>query len=473
MNKALYLKFLMGYLIIAIAGFFLVTAGGSFLIEKHLERIISEDLYQEAHNIAQNDVVVNNISSSSLEIIKETLSVISNYQDAIIWVINSNGKIILSTRTDISPSSPINIQDFDATQWGSNYYQVGNFYDYFDHTRLSVIAPITSEMTTKGYIAIHYPMSSLYQHRSSLLLIVQLLFLAFYALTFILILIYRKYVYRPLEQITKGASEYASGNLSYKIPVDSEDEMGYLANTLNYMSDKLNKNGEYQRKFISNVSHDFRSPLTSIKGYINAMLDGTIPSDMQEKYLKIIAYESERLEKLTRSLLTLNELDIQKRMTHIRRFDINSIIKATSATFEGICTERKILLELILHGRELYVRGDVEQIQQVLYNLLDNAIKFSNDSSSIIIETTEKNDKIFVSVKDHGCGIPKESLPKIWERFYKTDSSRGKDRKGTGLGLSIVKEIIHTHGQNINVISTPGVGTEFIFTLEKAKEKTK
>ena len=201
------------------------------------------------------------------------------------------------------------------------------------------------------------------------------------------------------------------------------------------------------------------------------MLDGTIPPEMQEKYLKIIDYESSRLEKLTRSLLTLNELDVQKRMMHMRRFDINDVIKTTAATFEGICTQRKILLELILSGRELYARADMEQIQQVLYNLLDNAIKFSFDNSSIIIETTEKNDKIFVSVKDHGIGIPKESISKIWERFYKSDTSRGKDRKGTGLGLSIVKEIILAHGQNINVISTPEVGTEFIFTLEKAKEK--
>lgn len=471
MNKALYLKFLTGYIILAIAGFFIITAGGSFLVEKHLERIISEDLYQGAHDIAKSDVMVNDISSSNLDEVRNILSVIADYQDSIVWIINNNGEIILSTRKDISPSSPINIEDFDTTRWGSNYYQIGDFYGYFNDTRLSVIAPITSDMTTKGYVSIHYPMSSLYQQRSSLLLIIQLLFLVIYGLTFLLLIIYRKYVHHPLEQITKGASEYASGNLAYKIPVHSEDEMGYLANTLNYMSDKLNKNGEYQRKFISNVSHDFRSPLTSIKGYVNAMLDGTIPLEMQEKYLKIIAYESERLEKLTRSLLTLNELDIQKRMTHFRRFDINDVIKTTAATFEGTCTERKILLELILHGRELYARADMEQIQQVLYNLLDNAIKFSNDGSSIIIETTEKNEKIFVSVKDHGCGIPKESIHRIWDRFYKTDASRGKDRKGTGLGLSIVKEIIHAHGQNINVISTPGVGTEFIFTLEKAREK--
>ena len=153
----------------------------------------------------------------------------------------------------------------------------------------------------------------------------------------------------------------------------------------------------------------------------------------------------------------------------LKRFDINETIKTTANTFEGICTERKIRLELILSGRELFVWADMEQIQQVLYNLLDNAIKFSEDNSSIILETTEKNGTVFVSVKDHGCGIPKESLSKIWDRFYKTDSSRGKDRKGTGLGLSIVKEILNAHNQNINVISTEGVGTEFIFTLEKAR----
>lgn len=318
-------------------------------------------------------------------------------------------------------------------------------------------------------MAVHYLMSDLYQSRSSLLWIIQLLFVVTYLLVAVLFIFYSFHVRKPLNEITKGASEFANGNLSYQIPVDSENELGYLAQNLNYMADKLNRNGEYQRQFISNISHDFRSPLTSIKGYVEAMIDGTIPVEMQEKYLKIISYEAERLEKLTRGLLTLNELDIQKRMLNIQSFDINQIIKSTAASFEGTCTTRQILLELVLSGKELYARADIEQIQQVLYNLLSNAIKFSPDRSTITIETTEKNDKIFVSVKDHGIGIPKSSINKIWERFYKIDRSRGKDQKGTGLGLAIVKEIISAHGQHINVISTEGVGTEFIFTLEKAK----
>ena len=461
--------FFAAYILLGILGFFLVTFVGSHLLEARLEKSITSDIYQTAHRIAESDLVRHNITSTNVESVQNTLYLAANYPDTIIWIINSNGQIILSTRKDISPDHPIDLDGFDPASWGSNYYQIGDFYGYFHDSRLSTIAPITEHLNIRGYVAVHYLMSNLYQSRSSLLWIIQLLFVITYLMTAVLFLFYSFYIRKPLYAITKGASEFANGNLSYQIPVKSENELGYLASNLNYMADKLNRNGEYQRQFISNISHDFRSPLTSIKGYVEAMIDGTIPVEMQEKYLKIISYEAERLEKLTRGLLTLNELDIHKRMLNIQDFDINQTIKSTAASFEGTCTTRQILLELILSGQTLYAHADLEQIQQVLYNLLSNAIKFSPDHSTITIETTEKNGKIFVSVKDHGIGIPKSSLNRIWERFYKIDRSRGKDQKGTGLGLAIVKEIISAHGQHINVISTEGVGTEFIFTLEQAK----
>ena len=469
MKKRLTSMFFAAYILLGILGFFLVTFVGSHLLEARLEKSITSDIYQTAHRIAESDLVRHNITSTNVESVQNTLSLAANYPDTIIWIINSNGQIILSTRKDISPDHPIDLDGFDPASWGSNYYQIGDFYGYFHDSRLSTIAPITEHLNIRGYVAVHYLMSDLYQSRSSLLWIIQLLFVITYLITAVLFLFYSFYIRKPLYAITKGASEFANGNLSYQIPVKSENELGYLASNLNYMADKLNRNGEYQRQFISNISHDFRSPLTSIKGYVEAMIDGTIPVEMQEKYLKIISYEAERLEKLTRGLLTLNELDIHKRMLNIQDFDINQTIKNTAASFEGTCTTRQILLELILSGQTLYAHADLEQIQQVLYNLLSNAIKFSPDHSTITIETTEKNGKIFVSVKDHGIGIPKSSLNRIWERFYKIDRSRGKDQKGTGLGLAIVKEIISAHGQHINVISTEGVGTEFIFTLEKAK----
>lgn len=199
------------------------------------------------------------------------------------------------------------------------------------------------------------------------------------------------------------------------------------------------------------------------------MADGTIPVEMYEKYLKIILFETERLTDLTQDLLTLNEFDTKELLLDKNNFDIHEVIRNTAASFEGTCTAKKISIELIFASKTLNVYADKRKIQQVLYNLLDNAIKFSNPDSIVSVETTERFGKIFISVKDSGIGIPKKSLNQIWERFYKTDLSRGKDKKGTGLGLAIVKEIMKAHGENINVISTEGVGSEFIFSLPAQK----
>ena len=207
-----------------------------------------------------------------------------------------------------------------------------------------------------------------------------------------------------------------------------------------------------------------------MRGYLEAMLDGTIPPEMHEKYLSVVLNETDRLTGLTNSLLTLNNLNTKGMILDRSNFDINQVIKNTSASFEGTCRQKLISIELVLTGEEMFVNADLVKIQQVLYNLVDNAIKFSHKNSCIKIETIEKSNKLLVSVKDNGIGIPKDSVRLIWNRFYKTDLSRGKDRKGTGLGLSITKEIIQAHNENINVVSTEGVGTEFIFTLEKVDD---
>lgn len=166
-------------------------------------------------------------------------------------------------------------------------------------------------------------------------------------------------------------------------------------------------------------------------------------------------------------MLTLNTLDSKGYLSRTN-FDINRVIKDTAASFEGTCDAKGINFELIFSDSIEMVYADLGKIQQVLYNLIDNAIKFSHHNSTIFVQAAVRHEKVFVSVKDTGIGIPKENIKKIWERFYKSDSSRGKDKKGTGLGLAIVKEIIQSHGENIDVVSTEGVGTEFIFSLPKA-----
>ena len=166
-------------------------------------------------------------------------------------------------------------------------------------------------------------------------------------------------------------------------------------------------------------------------------------------------------------MLTLNSLDSKGYLSR-SNFDINRVIKDTAASFEGTCNAKDIIIDLTFSDTTQMVYADLGKIQQVLYNLIDNAIKFSPNNSVIYIHTGTKYEKVFVSVKDNGIGIPKADIMKIWDRFYKTDLSRGKDKKGTGLGLAIVKEIIQAHGENIDVISTVDVGTEFRFSLPKS-----
>lgn len=467
MRSTLYLKFILIYIAFGFLSIFTVATLGSTLLTSHLEKQIGGELYKEANLMGKNYLpgfFTNTLSVSDTQI---QLDGMNTYLNADIWIANPNGEILLSSQ--INPSSPISakIENFNPAEAGGDQYLIGNYHHSFQEEMITVIAPITQGFSTKGYILIHKPYSDLAKVKNSMLNIGYITLLVIYILSFSILLGLHFFIYCPLRKITEAAKQYASGNLEHEIHINTNDEIGYLSASLNYMSNQLKDMNSYQKKFIANVSHDFRSPLTSIKGYVNAIADGTIPIEMYDKYLNIILFETERLTDLTQDLLTLNEFDTKELLLDKSSFDIHEIIRTTAVSFEGRCTTKKISIELLFASKTLLVYADKRKIQQVLYNLLDNAIKFSNSESNIYVETTEHGGKIFVSVKDTGIGIPKKCISQIWERFYKTDLSRGKDKKGTGLGLAIVKEIVNAHGESINVISTEGVGTEFIFSLSK------
>lgn len=465
MKKTIYLKLIIGYLLFGILGFTVVSTITAHFSYQYIKRNEISQLYKEA-NLISSDYAVSYYSNYiSLSDFESRLKAIHTYLSAQIWVIDRKGNILVDSAKSSDPSDMETIPDFDITDFKNHHYQTGFFYNYFSEEQLSVYAPISINYKVRGYVIIHKPLRLLSSYHQGLLTIAYITLAILFVCAFILLAVHTVTILRPVQKITKAANHYAEGDFDAPLEIHTNDELGRLAASLTYMANELNTLEEDQRKFVSNVSHDFRSPLTSIKGYIEAMLDGTIPPESQEKYLKIILFETERLNKLTNSLLELNKYGKRGAMLDITIFDINDIIKMTARTFEGICKDKRISIELILTGQTLYTRADMSKIQRVIYNLIDNAIKFSLADSIITVETTVKNEKIFVSVKDRGIGIPKECLNKIWERFYKTDLSRGKDKKGTGLGLVIVKEIIQSHNENINVISTEGVGTEFIFSL--------
>lgn len=470
MKKTIYINFIMGYIIFGVLSFIIIYEFTSTLTYNQLIKQQAKVLYDNA-NIAAYQYSLNNISDdyTNLEF-NALIRTMSRTLDSPIYIMDTEGKILIDSTKYFHVDTYI--PNFDPAYFGKNYYRVGTFFGHFNEEMLSVSVPITRGYQTLGYVIVHSTLDTIHEDMPNILHIIYITFGIIFILSLIILLIFTISVYNPIRIISKASREYAKGNLTYTgLTVIADNEIGRLADSLNYMACELNTLEEDQKKFIANISHDFRSPLTSIKGYVEAMKDGTIPPEMQGKYLDTVLFETERLNKLTSSILTLNAWDNHDNRLNYQEFDINVIIKQILATFEGTCTKRKISFDLVFGDITYFVYADKIKIQQVIYNLIDNALKFSHNNSVIKISVYDKYDKVFVSIKDFGVGIPKDNINKIWDRFFKTDSSRGKDKTGTGLGLSITKEIIQSHNENINVISTEGIGTEFVFTLQKSHKR--
>ena len=463
MSRTLGRKLVLLYILSAVVMFVLLNFYGVRKLEDSLVEKKKEVLYQEASIVNERYVLRfyrNQITIS--ELIQE-LSVVGDFMGVRIWIVNLDGKVLGDTKRVIGTT--IHILQYQEDFLEHTFLEDVYFKGVFAEPMLCVTVPIIYEYTIKGYLSMQMPMQLIRQESIYYVDFINICYLLFLGFLFFIFLYIYKITVMPLKHINFIAKQYSKGYFDQKIFVKSIDEYWELGNTLNYLGDELNQLDVSQREWIANISHDFRSPLTSIKGYVEAIQDGTIPYEMQGKYLDIIVFEVERLNKLTSHLLTLNSFNQNGMQLQMTEFDINQVIKQIAKTFEGSCKKKRLVLNLVFSQETFYVMADKDKIQQVLYNLVDNAIKFSNTDASIRITTEKRGMKAMIAVKDFGIGIPKDSISKIWERFYKTDISRGKDKKGTGLGLAIVKEIINAHKENINVISTEGVGTEFIFTL--------
>lgn len=465
-HSSLFVKLVLLFLLASLSMFILLNTVGVQNMRKTMLENKREELYTEANLLVTDYLAEYYERNLGFYELLERLEVVGKATGTRIWMVSTNGVVILDTEGTANGYCVTDVQeDFLEQTFVESFYMKGATAEPY----LCTNVPILYDYKKKGFLVVSAPMTKIYEMSTVYVDFVNICYLIF--LPLLLLVFARVYTFTalPLTKMTEGAKRFSRSNFKEPLELNYPQEYRELGNTIQYMGDKLRNSDDFQRKFISNVSHDFRSPLTSIKGYVEAIKDGTIPPEMQEKYLDIVIYETDRLTKLTSNLLELNTFDDTGVILHKSEFDINAMIKQIALTFEGTFKKKKLVLNLIFGQREQLVEGDPDKIQQVLYNLIDNAIKFSNVDSKIRIATEEKGTKVFVSVKDYGIGIPKDSLDKIWERFYKTDLSRGKDKKGTGLGLSIVKEIITAHEENISVVSTEGVGTEFTFTLPRVE----
>lgn len=467
MRVNLFIKYFVCYICIVVVSLFILnTVGVSYLKNDALLKI-KEAMRLQSEKIVSSYMKEYYNGTLSIYNVYEILKNIGNFINARILIVNANNEIISDTdRLQNYTEQRERIPDWFLEE--DSY--VGRV-EFSKSEIVSIIQPIDIDFSLKGYIVIATDIQLIKNNALDNIEMLNICFLILdIVFLFALLLLYFITII-PLREVIKAAREYARGNFEYKLSIgrNRTDEFIDLIDTIEYMANELRLTEEYQRRLISNISHDFRSPLTSIRGYATAMIDGTIPTELYNKYLNIICFETDRLTKLTSGLIELGQFDCHQIMLNIQKIELNNIIKRTTESFEGRCREKKISISLTFANETSYVFVDKTKIEQVFYNLIDNAIKFSENNSEIHIETIEKTSKIIVSIKDHGVGIPKEAINKIWERFYKSDSSRGKDKRGSGLGLSIVKEIIQAHGEEIDVISTFGAGTEFIFTLSKVE----
>lgn len=290
-------------------------------------------------------------------------------------------------------------------------------------------------------------------------------------ISFIFIYIFSLRLSRPLKQIKSAAAKIANGDFKKRLDIKSKDEIGELAKTFNQMAIALQNLEEMRRGFVANVSHELRTPMTSIRGFIEGILDGTIPPDRQNHYLTIVRNETNRLNRLVNDLLDLAKMEAGELTLNIMPVDINELARKCVINLETLLLEKDLTVDADFEEEDILVKADADAIERVLYNLMHNAIKFTPAGGNIKVMTSIQKGKIEVTVKDNGIGIDENELDMIWDRFYKTDKSRSRDKTGTGLGLAIVRNIINEHGQNIWVESKSGEGTSFTFTLARAYEE--
>lgn len=293
-------------------------------------------------------------------------------------------------------------------------------------------------------------------------------FISTLLLGYVITYVITKRVTKPLQQMSKAAISISQGNFKQRIEVVGNDEISNLSNSFNMMAQSLEKLDEMKSNFISNVSHELKTPMTTISGFIDGILDKTIPEDKYDYYLGIISDEVNRLSRLVTTLVEVARIDSGDLKFKMLETDYKELLINVAAQFEMKFTDKNINFELDLPSRHLYSILDYDAIYRVVYNLLDNAIKFTDIDGTITVSVKVKSNKIITFIKNTGIGIKESEIPFVFDKFFKSDSSRSENKKSFGLGLFLCRYIINGHGENIYVRSEEGKYAEFVFTLNES-----
>jgi signal transduction histidine kinase len=467
--KTIFHKFAFIYILIFLISFIFIIIGVRSVLEYYFINNESELIIKRASNFEKlvNEQYINTVS---LDLLQDQIFILDGYTGANIWLISETGELY-KTSTDLDAetiSSMPNLMEDIVTVFNGKSTRREVLYESVKGVNNDRILRVgyPFHLGTSVYaMFINVPMPEIEDTISKVSVIIFISLSLSGCLAVILIFLITKRMGYEIKVINDAAKYISEGNFDKKIIINRKDELGELANSFNLMAEELNSQENTKRMFISSLSHDLRTPLTTIKGYTIGILDGTIESDKQERYLKIVKNESERLIKMINDLLDLSKMESGALILNKTDFDLNGVIINVLDSFEQKIVNKDIKLTIDLSKEKLMAHGDLASIQRVIYNLLDNATKFVDEGGSISIRTELKNDKYYVGISNTGKVLSEKELAMIWDRFSKLDKSRGLEKKSSGLGLSIVKEIIKAHHEKIDVYSNEDIGVAFIFTV--------
>lgn len=382
-------------------------------------------------------------------------------------ICSTDGQVIITSDDSIGAFSGTYLNESIIEKLAKERYYSGmeNLGGVYQGQNYTVGMPVKNTLgQDAGYVFVTTPVSSMrglmYDISRMFLISSILVFLLAALLSYLAV----RSMTKPIKLISTAAKSFAQGDFKTRVPVLSEDEIGELTQAFNNMADSLERSEELRRTFVGNVSHELRSPMTSIGGFVDGILDGTIPPERQEHYLQIISSEVKRLSRLVSRMLDITRLQAKDMSADSTRFDFCELVRRVIIGFESRLEEKHLRMDVQLSEYAIELFANEDAIFQAVYNLTENAIKFSYEGEVIVIHVSSRAGKLWFSIQNRGENIAPDELSCVFDRFHKGDRSRGNDKSGLGLGLYIVKTIVNQHKGDVGVRSANHI-TEFSFTL--------
>ena len=474
MRKTIFAKVFLNNIIIITVSLRVLTISGGWVLTESLDAERDSTVEENAHAIQK--FLESGIPPRQVE---DFLYGISQSSNKNILLVNTKGEIMLASVNEQLYNKGVQIvpkSECSDVFEGITVKSEGTLGGVYKKPMITYQYPYISRQLNRitGAIIISMPAHLVEESQARLFGMILLTIGLVVCLALVLSYILSRKISMPIHKIGLSVRNFAKGDLSSRVEISDKDsnitEIQELANTFNDMAFHTEKAEEIRNSFISDVSHELRTPMTTIGGFVDGIMDGTIPAERQNDYLAIVKEEVTRLAALVNSFLDVTRNDNAKKSLEISSFDINEVIRRTVINLESEIIKKEILVDIVFEIDPCYVKADKNLIRSVMSNLLENAVKFTNQKGNIRITQKIYQHEVFVSVYNTGCGIAEEDKPFVFERFYKADKSRSVNRQGTGIGLYLVKDVLSRHGKTITLLSEEGKYAEFTFSLEQGKE---